>query len=144
MGSCIFQVNSNILLLHSSMQCGMTTPTTTLVEEWMGQEGVEPQDGANSINLFSEFLDPRGRFAFTNKSVHYHHWSDFCLSNGYSCHSLIEQVFLQKNVPKSVPPFRGVVPSWVCVFSKSTKTSSCHTQAVSIIYLIKWKANTQE
>jgi hypothetical protein len=46
--------------MRGGMQCGMTTPTTTLVEEWMGQEGVELQDGANSIDLFSGFLDLGG------------------------------------------------------------------------------------
>jgi hypothetical protein len=42
---------------------------TMLVEEWTGQEGVELQDGANCIDSFSGFLDPGGRFAFTNKRV---------------------------------------------------------------------------
>ncbi len=103
----------------------------------MGQEGVEPQDRANSINLFSEYLDAGGRFAFTNKSVHSHQWSGVCLSNGYSCHGCVAQVSLQENVPKSVPPYSGVIPSWVHVFSKSTTTSSCQTQAASIIYYKK-------
>jgi hypothetical protein len=103
-----------------------------LVEEWMGQEGVEPQDGANSIDLFYEFSDPGGIFAFMNKSVHYHHRLGFCLSNGYSCHGHVEHVSLQENVLRSVPPFSGVIPSWAHVFSKSTATSSCHTEAASI------------
>ncbi len=68
--------------IHGGVQCSMVT----LVEEWTGQEGVDLQDRANSINSFSGFLYPGGRFAFTNESVHYHHRSDFCLSNGYSCH----------------------------------------------------------
>ncbi len=108
-----------------------------MVEEWTGQEGVEPQDGANSIDSFSGFLDPGGRLAFMNKSVHYHRWLGFCLSDGFSCHGCVEQVSLQENVPKSVPPFSSVVPSWVHVFSKTTATSSCHTQAVSIIHFKK-------
>jgi hypothetical protein len=144
MGSGIFQVNCNILLSLGGMRCGMTMPTMTLVVERMGQEGVELQDGANSINLFSGFLDSGGRFAFTNESVHYHHWLGFCLSDGYSCHGGVEQVSLQKNVPKSVPPFSGVVPSWVHVFSKSTATSSCRTQAASIIYFKKMNSKSQE
>jgi hypothetical protein len=57
--------------MRGSVQCGMMMPTTTLVEEWLEQEGVEPQDRAKSIDLFSGFLDPGGRFAFTNKSVHF-------------------------------------------------------------------------
>ncbi len=117
--------------------------TMTLVEEWTGQEGVEPQDRANSIDLFSGFLDPGRRFAFTNESVHYHHRLGFCLSDGYSCHNHVQQVSLHENVPKPVPPFSGVNPSRVHVFSKSTAISSCCTQAASIIYLKKWKANTQ-
>ncbi len=108
MGSCIFQVNRNILLLRGGMQWGMTTLTTKLVEEWTGQEGVEPQDGANRFDPFSGFLYLGGRFAFKNESVHYHHWSGFCLSDGHSCHSHVEQRSLQENVPKSVPPFSGV------------------------------------
>jgi hypothetical protein len=119
----------------SSVQCGMMMLTMTFLEEWTGQEGVELQDRANSIYLFSGFSDPGGIFAFANKSVHYHHWSGFCLSDGYSCHGLVEQVSLQENVPKSVPPFSGVVSLWVHVFSKSTATSSCRTQAASIAYL---------
>ncbi len=98
-GFMYLQVSHNILLLRGGMQCGMTTLTTTLVEEWTGQEGVESQDGANRFDSFSGFLCPGGRFAFTNKSVHYHHRLDFCLSNGYSCHGHVEQVSLLENVP---------------------------------------------
>ncbi len=76
---------------------------------------------------FLDFFDPGGRFAFTN-----HHRSGFCLSDGYSCHGCAEEVSLQENVPKSVPPFSGVIPSWVHVFSNSTAISSCRTQAGSI------------
>jgi hypothetical protein len=120
------RISNNDGRMRGGMQCGMTIPTTTLVEEWMVQEGVEPQDGANSINLFSGFFGSRREICLlTNKSVHYHHWSDFCLSDGYSCHSCVQQVPLQENVSKSVPPFSGVVPSWVHLFSKSTATSSC-------------------
>ncbi len=129
------RISNNDGRMCGGMRCGMTMPTTMLVEKWTGQEGVEMQDGVNIIVLFSGFLDPGGRFAFTNKSVHYHHWSDFCLSGGYSCHGRVKQVSFQENVPKSVPPFSGVVPSWVHVFFKSTATSSCRTQAASIAYL---------
>jgi hypothetical protein len=101
----------------------------------MGQEGVELQDGAHSIDSFSGFLDPGGRFSLMNKSVHHHHWLGFCLSDGYSCHGCVEQVSLQESVPKSVPPFSSVIPLWVHVFSKSTATSSCCTLAASIAYL---------
>jgi hypothetical protein len=125
------RISNNYGRMRGGVQCGMTT----LVEEWMGQEGMELQDVANSIDSFSVFLDPGGTFTFTNESVHYHHRSGFSLSNGYSCHDHVEQVSLQENVPKSVPPFSDVVPSWVHVFFKLTTTSSCHTQAVSIAYL---------
>jgi hypothetical protein len=59
------------------MRDGMRWGMMMLVEEWTGQKGSELQDGANSIDSFSGFLDPGGRFAFTNKSVHYHHWLGF-------------------------------------------------------------------
>ncbi len=52
------RISNNDGRMCRGMRCSMTTPTTTLVEEWTGQEGVEPQDGANSIDSFSEFLDP--------------------------------------------------------------------------------------
>ncbi len=80
--------------MRSSVQCSMMTPTTMLVEEWMGQEGVELKDRANSIDYFSGILDPGGRFAFTNESVYYHHQLGFCLLDGYSCHGCVEQVSL--------------------------------------------------
>jgi hypothetical protein len=43
--------------------CSMMTPPRMLVEEWTGQEGVEPHDRANSIDSFSGFSDPGGRFS---------------------------------------------------------------------------------
>jgi hypothetical protein len=36
-------------------------------------EGEELEEGANSMDSFSGFLDPGGRFASANESVHYHH-----------------------------------------------------------------------
>ncbi len=98
------RISNNDRRMRGSMQCGMTTPTTTLVEEWTGQEGVEPQEGANSIDLFPGLSDAGGRFAFTNKIVHYHHCYGFCLSDGYSSHGGVEQVSLQENASKSVSP----------------------------------------
>ncbi len=84
------RISNNDRRMRGGVWCGMMTPTMTLVEEWTEQEGVEPQDGANSIDSFIGFLDTGGRFAFTNESVHYHHWSSFCLSDGYSCHGHVE------------------------------------------------------
>jgi hypothetical protein len=52
------RISNNDGRMCGGVQCGMTMPTTTLVEEWTGQEGVKPQNGANSIDSFSEFLDP--------------------------------------------------------------------------------------
>jgi hypothetical protein len=64
------RISNNDGRILGSMLCGMAM----LVEEWTGQEGVDLQDRASSIDLFSGFLDPGRRFAFTSKSVHYHHW----------------------------------------------------------------------
>jgi hypothetical protein len=83
----------------------------------------------NNVDSVARFSDPGGRFAITNKSVHYHHQSGLCLNNGYSCHGCVEQVTSQEK-ESTVP-----VPSWIDVFSKSTKSSSCQTQAASIAYL---------
>ncbi len=127
------QISINDRIMRGGMRCVMAMPTSTLVEEWTGQEGVEPQDRANGIDLFSGFVDPGGKFAFTSESVHYHYRLGVCLSDGCSCHSCVEQVSLQENVPKSVPPFSGVVPSWVHVFSKMTATSSCHAVACGVV-----------
>jgi hypothetical protein len=121
--------------MRGGVRWGMMMPTTMLVVEFTGQEGVELQDGANSIDLLGGFLDLGGRCFFRNESFHYHHQSDFCLSDGYSCHSRVKQVSLQENVLKSVPPFSAVVPSWVHVFFNSTATTSCCAQAASIPYL---------
>jgi hypothetical protein len=117
------RISNNDGRMRGGVRCSMTMPKMALVEEWMGQEGVEPQDRANSIDLISGFFDPGGRFAFTNGSVHYHHWLGFCLSDGYSCHSRVEQVSLQENILKSVPPFSGVVLSWVHVFPSQAQHS---------------------
>jgi hypothetical protein len=58
---------------------------------------------ATSTDSFSGFLDPGGRFAITNESVHYHHRSGpHLLSDGYSCHGRVEQVKLNENFSKSV------------------------------------------
>jgi len=59
--------------------------------------------GATSTDSFSGFLDPGGRFAITNESVHYHHRSGpHLLSDGYSCHGRVEQVKLNEKFSKSV------------------------------------------
>ncbi len=88
------RISNNDGRMRGGMRCGVTVPTTMLVEEWTGQEGLELQDGVNSIDLFSGCSNPGGKFAFTNESVHYHHWSGFYLSDEYSCHGGVEQVSL--------------------------------------------------
>jgi hypothetical protein len=60
--------------MRGGVRCSMTMPTTRLLEEWTGQEGMEPQDRANSIDSFSGFSDAGGRFTFANERVYYHHW----------------------------------------------------------------------
>jgi hypothetical protein len=81
------------------------------------------------VDSVSGFSDPGGRFAITNKSVHYHHRSGLCQNNGYSCYSHVEQINSQKKESTIC------VPSCIHLFSKSTKSSSCKTQATSIAYL---------
>jgi hypothetical protein len=61
------RISNNDGRMHGRVRCGMRM----LVEEWTGQEGVELQDGANSIDSFSGFSDPVRRFAFMKESVHY-------------------------------------------------------------------------
>jgi hypothetical protein len=85
--------------------------------------------------FFSGFLDPGGRFADANKSVQYHHWSGFSISDGYSCHSCVEQVTLKEKFPKSVCPSDSSIPLWVHLFTKSTQSSSLWTQVASIAYI---------
>jgi hypothetical protein len=55
-------------------------------------EAKKLEDCANSMDSFSGFLDPGGRFTDANKSVHYHHWLGFSLADGFSCHGRVEQV----------------------------------------------------
>ena len=76
---------------------------------------IEPVNEMNNVDSVSGFSDPGGRFAITNKSVHYHHQSGLCLNNGYSCHGCVEQV----NSLEKESTIR--VPSWIHIFSKSTK-----------------------
>jgi len=65
--------------------------------------GGDVHDNACSIDSFSGFSDPGGRFAITNESVHYHHRSgSHLLSDGYSCHGRVEQVKLNEKFSKSV------------------------------------------
>jgi hypothetical protein len=90
---------------------------------------IEPVNEMNNFDSFSRFSDPGGRFAIMNESVHYHHQSGLCLNDGYGCCGCVEQVNSQEN--ESIIP----VSSWIHVFSKSTKSSSCQTQATTIAYL---------
>ncbi len=77
--------------------CDPMMPTMMQEDDGMVGEGGDLEDSANSMDSFSGFLDPGGRFASANKSVHYHHWSCFCLSNGYSCHGCVKQDSLKEN-----------------------------------------------
>jgi hypothetical protein len=100
-------------------------------------DGVDVHDNACSTDSFSGFSDPGGRFAITNESVHYHHRSgSHLLSDGYSCHGRVEQVKLNENLSKSVSvSVSSIIPTWVHVFAKSTKSTSLRTQAASIAYI---------
>ena len=99
--------------------------------------GGDVHDNACSTDSFSGFLDPGGRFAITNESVHYHHWSgSHLLSNGYSRRGRVEQVKLNENLSKSVSvSVSSIIPPWVHVFAKSTKFTSLRTQAAAIAYI---------
>jgi hypothetical protein len=101
------------------------------------EDGGDVHDNACSTDSFSGFSDPGGRFAITNESVHYHHRSgSHLLSDGYSCHGCVEQVKLNENLSKSVSvSVSSIIPPWVHVFAKSTKSTSLRTQAASIAYI---------
>ena len=84
----------------------------------------------DSLDSFSGFLDPGGRFAITTKSVHCPHLPGFVRSDVESCHGHIEQMSSQRDSSH----YRCPVPSWVHVFGKSMKTSCLRTQGASVAY----------
>ena len=86
----------------------------------------------------SSVSDSGGRFAITNESVHYHHRSgSHLLSDGYSCHGRDEQVKLNENLSKSVSvSISSIIPPWVHVIAKSTKSTSLRTKKQSQHYEI--------
>ena len=100
-------------------------------------DGGDVDDDACSTDSFSGFLDPGGRFAITNESVHNHHQSgSHLLSDGYSFHGRVEQVKLNGNLSQSVSvSASSIIPPWVHVFAKSTKSTSLRIQAASIAYI---------
>jgi hypothetical protein len=114
-------------------------PTMTWEDDSTVGDGGDVDDDACSTDSFSGFLDPGGRFAITNESVHYHHQSgSHLLYDGYSCHGCVdvEQVKLNVNVSQSVSvSVSSIIPPWVHVFAKSTKSTSLRTQAASIAYI---------
>ena len=86
--------------------------------------------GDDSLDSFSGFSDPGGRFAITTESVHFPHLPGFVQSDVESCHGRIEQILPQRDSSH----YRCPVPSWVHVFRKSKKTSSLRTQGDSVAY----------
>jgi hypothetical protein len=93
-------------------------------------------DGGEDIwLLFLDFLDPGGRFAVTNKSVHCHHLPGFVQSDAESCHSCVDQISHQRITYHSSSFQNCAIPSWVHVFGKSTKSSSLRTQDASVVYI---------
>ncbi len=52
--------------------------------------------GEDSLVSFSGFLDPGGRFANMNQSVHCHHLPCFVRSDAESCHGCVEQISHQR------------------------------------------------
>jgi len=112
-------------------------PTMMWEDDSTVGDGGDVDDDACSTDSFSGFSDPGGRFAITNESVHYHHWSgSHLLSDGCSCHGRVEQVKLNGNLPQSVSvSVSSIIPPWVHVFAKSTTSTSLRTQAASIAYI---------
>jgi len=112
-------------------------PTMMWEDDSRVGDGGDVHDDACSTDSFSGFSDPGGQFSFTNESVHYHHRSgSHLLSDGYSCHGLVEQVKLDGNLSQSVSvSVSSIIPPWVHVFAKSTKSTSLRTQAASIAYI---------
>ena len=82
-------------------------------------DGGDVDDDACSTDSFSGFVDPGGRFAITNESVHYHHRSgSHLLSDGDSCHGCVEQVKLNGNLSQSVSvSVSSIIPPWVHAFA---------------------------
>ncbi len=141
-GDGIDKTPRNLLLLidcgwELGSDCGLMMPTMTWEDDSMVGDGGDVEDDACSTDSFSRFLDPGGRFAVTNKSVHYHHQSgSHLLSDGYNCHGHVEQVNLNENLSRSVSVFvNSIIPPWVHIFAKSTQSSSLRTQAASIAYI---------
>jgi hypothetical protein len=74
--------------------------------------------GDDSLDSFSGFLDPGGRFAITTDSVHGPHLPGFIQSDVESCHGRIEQICLQR-ITSDTKYFQNFpIPSWVHVFEK--------------------------
>jgi hypothetical protein len=71
---------------------------------------IEPVNEMNNADSVSGFSDGGERFAITNKSAHYHHQSDLCLNDDYSCHGPVEQVNSQAKESTIC------IPSWIHVF----------------------------
>ncbi len=67
--------------------------------------------GDDSSDSFSGFLDPEGRFAVTTKSVRSPHLPGFVRSDVESCHSRIKQISPQRNHSCTHLPLEDVVPS---------------------------------
>jgi hypothetical protein len=90
--------------------------------------------GDDSLDSFSGFLDPGGRFAITTDSVHCPHLPGFIQSDAESCHGRIEQICPQRITSHSHYFRNFPIPSWVHVFGKSIKSSSLRTQCASVAY----------
>ncbi len=101
-------------------------PSPLRVSSYMA---IVPVNDMNNVDSVSGFSGPGGIFSITNKSVYYCHQSGLCLDDGYSCHGCVEQV----NCQEKESTVR--IASWIHVFLKFTKSSSCRLQAASIAYL---------
>ena len=73
--------------------------------------------GDDSLDSFSGFSDPKGRFGITTESVHCPHLPGFVRSDVERCHGRIKQISPKRNSSHS----RCHVPCWVHILGKLMK-----------------------
>jgi hypothetical protein len=109
-------------------------PQDDICNDLSGCEDNRNNEGDDSLESFSGFSNPGGRFAITTDSVHCPHPPGFIQSDVESCHGHIEQICPQRITSDSKYFQIFPIPSWVHVFGKSIKSSSFRTQCASVAY----------
>jgi hypothetical protein len=110
-------------------------PQDVICNDLSGCDNNCDDKGDDSLDSFSGFLDPGGRFAITTDSVYCPHlYPGFIRSDVESCHGHIEQNFPQIITSDTQYFHNFSIPSWVHVFGKSIKLSSLRTQCASVAY----------